>query len=176
MSVRRHVIGGVEETSDASAPYGSRLWCIAMLRTTVRDKHDATTKASTFRFDLLSLRDNNRWKELSDADGELFSSWEDFCQYPGPFGLDLDLRQVEAVLAETDDKVTAAAVLARVGRPRKGEGKGSERNLNPLGRSSAYNLARLHRDRPDLAARVEAGELSPHAAALEAGFRKLRDT
>jgi hypothetical protein len=35
-------------------------------------------------------------------------------------------------------------------------------------------LARLTRDRPDLAERVRAGELSAHAAAIEAGFRKKR--
>jgi hypothetical protein len=36
-------------------------------------------------------------------------------------------------------------------------------------------IARLKRDqRLDLLARIEAGELSPHAAALEAGYRKVR--
>ena len=33
-------------------------------------------------------------------------------------------------------------------------------------------LKRLKRDRPDLAERVVAGEMSAHAAAIEAGFRK----
>ena len=37
-----------------------------------------------------------------------------------------------------------------------------------------YTIARLRRDRPDLAERVEAGELSAHAAAIEAGFRHRR--
>ena len=38
--------------------------------------------------------------------------------------------------------------------------------------SAAYWLARLRRDRPDLAERVTAGELSINAASIEAGFRK----
>jgi hypothetical protein len=39
-------------------------------------------------------------------------------------------------------------------------------------RGRAYDLARLKRDRPDLAEKVIAGELSANAAAIEAGFRK----
>ena len=42
----------------------------------------------------------------------------------------------------------------------------------PRGNTAAYTLARLDRDRPELAARVRAKELSPHAAAIEAGFRQ----
>jgi len=40
------------------------------------------------------------------------------------------------------------------------------------GTGKTYTLRRLARDRPDLLAKVEAGELSAHAAAIEAGFRK----
>ena len=39
------------------------------------------------------------------------------------------------------------------------------------GTSRADTLRRLRKDRPDLHARVLAGELSAHAAAIEAGFR-----
>lgn len=42
------------------------------------------------------------------------------------------------------------------------------------GRGSTYAHARLRRDRPDLHARVLAGEISAHAAMVEAGFRKKR--
>ena len=38
--------------------------------------------------------------------------------------------------------------------------------------TAAYFRARLNRERPDLAARIDRGELSIHAAAVEAGFRK----
>ena len=40
------------------------------------------------------------------------------------------------------------------------------------GTSRGYTLARLKRERPDLYERVVGKELSAHAAALEAGFRK----
>ena len=40
------------------------------------------------------------------------------------------------------------------------------------GTNSAYTIARLDRDAPELAARVRAGGISANAAAIEAGFRK----
>jgi hypothetical protein len=42
----------------------------------------------------------------------------------------------------------------------------------PQGNSTAQALRRLRKDRKDLHARVLAGELTPHAAMIEAGFRK----
>jgi hypothetical protein len=45
----------------------------------------------------------------------------------------------------------------------------------PTGTSAAAFLRRLRKDRPDIHARVLAGELSPHAGMIEAGFRKKRE-
>lgn len=61
---------------------------------------------------------------------------------------------------------------AKAGRPKKDEG--NSRNYENLGKSQtvAYTLARLDRDRPDLAVQVREGSLSANAAAIEAGFRK----
>jgi hypothetical protein len=61
--------------------------------------------------------------------------------------------------------------------PRHGEiGGGHSRvdNINSVsgGTSPVYALQRLKRDRPDIAEKVITGELSPHAAAVQAGFRK----
>ena len=52
--------------------------------------------------------------------------------------------------------------------------RADERNVHirPSGNSRAAFLRRLRKDRPDLHARVLAGELSPHAGMIEAGFRK----
>jgi hypothetical protein len=43
--------------------------------------------------------------------------------------------------------------------------------VSARGTSRTYALARLRRDRPDLHDRVLAGELSPHAAMVQAGIR-----
>jgi hypothetical protein len=42
----------------------------------------------------------------------------------------------------------------------------------PTGTSAAAFVRRLRKDRPDIHARVLAGELTPHAGMIEAGFRK----
>jgi len=44
--------------------------------------------------------------------------------------------------------------------------------LKDWGNSSAYTIARLQRDNPELHERVVSGELSANKAAIEAGFRK----
>jgi hypothetical protein len=62
--------------------------------------------------------------------------------------------------------------LGKLGRPKKGEEKPSNRRISHYGTNTAYTLARLDRDRPDLAAQVRAGELSANAAAIKAGWRK----
>jgi len=45
-------------------------------------------------------------------------------------------------------------------------------HIRPSGNSRAAFLRRLRKDRPDIHARVLAGELSPYAGMIEAGFRK----
>ena len=87
---------------------------------------------------------------------------------PDIVGWALDgLRQLRPDETGTLDR---AVVLGQRGRPRKGEGKISNRRIKG-GTNIAYTLARLDRDRPDLAERVRAGQLSANAAAIEAGWR-----
>jgi hypothetical protein len=67
-----------------------------------------------------------------------------------------------------------AVKLGRHGGNRKSEEAKKYQDRNPIlkRRGRDYDLARLRRDRPDLAERVEAGEVSANAAAIEAGFRR----
>jgi len=58
------------------------------------------------------------------------------------------------------------------GKRTKGQKQGDNVTLKERGNSRAYILARLDRDRPELAAQVRAGTLSANAAATKAGFRK----
>lgn len=63
----------------------------------------------------------------------------------------------------------------RHGGKRRGDYKPNQANndnLKSAPASRAGILARLQRDRPDLAAKVIAGELSANQAAIEAGFRQ----
>ena len=63
--------------------------------------------------------------------------------------------------------------LGRWGGPRaRGEQVYNVNLKSKGGNRRAYILARLDRDRPDLAAKVESGEGSAHAAAVELGWAK----
>ena len=75
-----------------------------------------------------------------------------------------------AIAASRVEDPADAIVLGKRGRPRKGEEKTSNRKIKG-GTNIAYTLARLDRDRPDLAERVRAGRLSANAAAVAAGCR-----
>lgn len=52
--------------------------------------------------------------------------------------------------------------------------QGDQRSKAPTGTSRDAAIRRLRKDRPDLHQKVLAKELSPHAAMIEAGFRKKR--
>lgn len=52
------------------------------------------------------------------------------------------------------------------------EEQGNNITLDQRGTSETYTIRRLRRDRPDLADKVIAGELSANAAAKQAGFRR----
>jgi hypothetical protein len=54
----------------------------------------------------------------------------------------------------------------------KGKGDNVTFPQQERGNGKTYTLRRLARDRPDLLDRIESGELSANAAAIEAGFRK----
>ena len=94
-------------------------------------------------------------------------------------GLDLDPQIVEWAVeglrrlsGEHVIPFDEAVVLGKHGGKRvKGEqAANSGLNLHH-GTDRRSTLARLRRDRPDLAEQVERGELSANAAAIEAGFR-----
>jgi hypothetical protein len=62
------------------------------------------------------------------------------------------------------------------GRPSETVYNNDERTqLRPAGNSQAAALRRLRKYRLDIHARVLAGELTPHAGMIEAGFRKRRE-
>jgi hypothetical protein len=58
------------------------------------------------------------------------------------------------------------------GKAGPGRGKKTGSNTTRLGRGRAYILARLDRDRPDLAAKVRVKKLTANSAAVLAGFRR----
>jgi hypothetical protein len=115
------------------------------------------------------------WLEKSDRDGKRFQSFEAFATYPLWWGLDTTIddlrvfcRKRADVLSMIDD---ALKPLAKAGRPTADNPDNVSINSD-YGNGAHYTMRRLLRDRPDLADKVKAGELSANAAAIEAGFRQ----
>jgi hypothetical protein len=86
--------------------------------------------------------------------------------------LEMWLTAIRAKDAQEIDAKTPDLKSAH--RPKKGNITENDVTLSRRGNDPAYALARLRKDRPDIHARVLAGELTAHAGMIEAGFRKKR--
>ena len=84
-----------------------------------------------------------------------------------------DRARAKAARAAQRADAADRANLRPPGRPKKNVSiTQNDRNISrPVGTTRAAALRRLRKDRPDIHARVLAGELSPHAGMIEAGFR-----
>ena len=103
-----------------------------------------------------------------------FERFEDFVLAEPPGGLGSDQRQLEGLCRDSPE---ARAVLEEAfQRPEGQAGHSTVYNIHsrPAGTSQASALRKLRRNRPDLHARVVAGELSANAAAVEAGWRQRK--
>jgi hypothetical protein len=84
-----------------------------------------------------------------------------------------DPKRIEAVIRDDPETLTLWR-RAMKGKPGPKSGDIVTQTHTPKGNSRSAALDRLDREHPSLYARVVAGELSAHAAAIEAGFRKQR--
>lgn len=110
-----------------------------------------------------------------------YDNWDSFCTNE----LDADprfinkIREGVRILEERGHKgpIPTETALGAHGGDRKSEAfedQDSGRSLIKAGNNKVYNEARLKRDRPDLLEKVQQGELTANAAAIEAGFRQDR--
>jgi hypothetical protein len=83
---------------------------------------------------------------------------------------DIYARTVAVAVTELPKAMTPEEAGAKGGRGNKATA--NSRRFSSGNKDTVTTLARLKRDHPELAKRVVAGELSPNAAAIEAGFRK----
>lgn len=109
------------------------------------------------------------WRER-EQDGETYThkTFLSFIETPPLSGCGWPKEKVEALIKDDAD------TLVRWRRAITGKQGAHSYNVTMSGRgnSRAYTLSRLKRERPDLFAKVAAGELSANAAAVEAGWRK----
>ena len=125
---------------------------------------------------VLRVINEELWRERIIAQtGERvqFQSFAGFVVAEPLDGLGTDLRTLKRLCA---DSPVALDAIVRETTGRQGHKTNNDNVMvskeAEQGNSSEYALRRLRKDRPDLHERVRSGEMSPHAAAVEAGFRR----
>lgn len=125
---------------------------------------------------LRRVLESGAWREYETETHQVvhYDRFEAFVTTPPTRGLGADLALIRRIVA---DDPAALDLLDRAlqrpdGRPVETFDNVQDLPQAPTGNSSARALRALRDKRPDLHARVLAGELSPHAAMVEAGFRK----
>lgn len=124
---------------------------------------------------LIQVIDSGAWKSFHTPNGNPVTplTFRDFIAAEPYQGLGATPEKVVALLGDNND----AVVKMRKMLDRKGERTDLGNNVTQVGRTAItgnrrdYALDRLTREHPDLRAQVDAGELSAHAAAVQAGFR-----
>jgi hypothetical protein len=174
------------------APVGSPEWCLAAHFNLRQHKHNHDAEVASLKYGLREFKTDKRWRQLADRKGRKFRYWEDYVQYPEPYGLEMPVEEAEAVIEARDDKrllrdVLSARYQALEEKDRGNPSRQGQRTdlvyteindihevTRPTGTSAEAFLRRLRKGRPDIHARVLAGELTAHAGMVEAGFRKPR--
>ena len=136
---------------------------------------------------LIRIINEDLWQErIVSANGEhvRFERFVDFVETKPLEGLGTDIDTLKKLCRDNVqaidaiDRVTIGSQGAPIGNNNAASDKTNRDNITVCfeeperGTSAAYALRRLRTSRPDLHARVLAGELSPHAASVEAGHRR----
>lgn len=141
---------------------------------------------------LKQIINNDMWRKRICKQTKLeveFKRFSDFVAELPPEGLGTNMQVLESICRHSGDN-EALDLLVSIdagmdggsNNPYGRNGKPKELitvdiingDSRPTGTSAAATLRRLAKDAPELHAQVIAGELSPNAAAIEAGFRKRK--
>jgi hypothetical protein len=119
------------------------------------------------QFNGLKVEALNKRAEVS------YIRFADFVAARPPEGLGADVSLLVRICAEDPEALDLLdrAVQNGIGSNQHTEGVDNV-NARPDGNERQYALRKLRKDRPDLHALVLAEKLSPHAAMVEAGFRR----
>lgn len=95
---------GMDDIGNPNAPYGSRDWCSAVRLQLDCKIREVDNRLSSLRFDLKATREGGHYSVLRRRDGELFKTWEDYCNHPRPEGLGIGAAVANALIDTTADK------------------------------------------------------------------------
>jgi hypothetical protein len=128
---------------------------------------------------LKKILKEGRWKKrviTQTGQSIEFERFEDFVTAEPLEGLGLTIDMIRRICG---DDVEALDLLDKTLRRKHGGSRKVSKVKNDniilektkLGTSRAYALSKLHKSKPDLHAKVLAGELTPNEAMIKAGFR-----
>lgn len=176
MALLRERITELDEVGDLAAEPGSRAWAVAVRGKLHEHLHDSESSALALREYADAMVRFEGFRQLTDASGFPFRTFEAFCRERSPFGLGYDPAAIERIVEERRSaQVRAQAPLSLLdpGPPTKEERDDKGYDITVRGTGSDYLTARIARDRPDILKRMQAGEFpSVRAAAREAGLVK----
>jgi len=128
---------------------------------------------------LRAVIDKDLWSSRTNKRGVPFATFEDFVVHPLWWGLESTIDDLLAYCRNAPE--VQQLIRARISPAKSCQGQRTDLQHRDIvtksrdddrGNAATYTLARLKRDRPDLAAEVVAGRLSANAAAIAAGFRR----
>ncbi len=154
------------EVGSLDAPAGTHDWAVAVRLELLGLLKDSESTVRSLRRWIGLVEKKGGYGTLRDLDGKPFKSLGEFYSYPQPHGLGLSNEDLAEI--KTAPAGAKVATLGKVGRPKKGEGKGSDATF--IGRGQEYLTARLARDFPDV--KVEDFP-SVRQAAIAAGIVKV---
>lgn len=164
------------DVGDPAAPIGTPAWCKAAHLQLCATKRQTDMEVRHLKYGLKEFKERERWRQLETADHKPFASWDEYVRHPEPSGLGMLPDNVNKIIEAADDSSMLGDILGKHGGDRRSAeartDQGDNITLKERGTSRDYIIARLERDRPDLAEKVIAGEMSARAAAIEAGFQK----
>lgn len=125
---------------------------------------------------LKSVLKDDAWQEFITQLGEVVTpkSFTEFVETPPLKGLGSDIELVKRIIQDDPEvlKMLDEVTQKPNHRPIKSSNNVTTyKDPNPRGNSEVGAIRRLRKSRPDLLEKVTSGQISAHAAAIEAGFR-----
>ena len=153
-------VSALDEIGDRDAEVGSRPWALWVVGQAKLQRDELERDASALRRLIAKMQKHEAWKVLGVPSFDMLCATQ----------LRLSSDEVSAVLKARKGQ-SVAAVLRKVGRPKSGEGNGSNRTVS-RGDNAALVGGRLRRDHPD-AVFDESIRGSVRQAAIAAGIVKV---
>lgn len=117
-----------------------------------------------------TILDEKLWEGRVDSHGNPFSCFREFAEHP--FWEGLNVQPYDRLNDYCKGDTDLIVKIREAGKRKRGPKKNPTNNRETGYTTQAATLERLQKEFPKHYERVKAGELSAHAAAIEAGFRK----